>query len=269
MRKVILFVCLTLLVGCSKQQVQPGWSPVFETPIGRLNQDDYSRWQTNSAVTDPLQLFYIGNSYYDKGEFHGALYFFRKASDGGITSASYNAGLILESGKGGVSRNETEAIRFFRKAAEAGMSDAQYALGSMIYNGRGADKDPWQALYWYKKAASQGNAYAMNNIGRLYGLGEGVPQNDVEALYWCGKSAELGNRTAQSNLGRNLMRLSKNSSDKINGYMWLILGAMGGEADAMSNRDLARSSLDAQQISQAQYMAQKWLDSHPFANRSK
>jgi TPR repeat protein len=128
---------------------------------------------------------------------------YRIAADLGNADAQAHLGVLYAQGRGGLARDDTQAVHWCRKAAEQGNAHGQNNLGLLYVQGRGGlPKDDAQALVWYRKAAEQGNAFGQNNLGVMYAQGRGgLPKDDVQALYWCRKAAEQGNAQAQFNFG--------------------------------------------------------------------
>ena len=56
------------------------------------------------------------------------------------------------------------AVYWYRKAAEGGSDRIQYKLALFYEKGRGVPKDMAQAIYWYRKAAEQGYGLAQNKL---------------------------------------------------------------------------------------------------------
>jgi TPR repeat protein len=77
----------------------------------------------------------------------------------------------------------------------------------------------------YRLAAKQGDAEAQNNLGIMYANGDGVPQNNVR------------------------------------GYIWWSVAAAQGEEDAKRNRDIVAKRLTPDQLTQAQQIATRCIDS--------
>jgi uncharacterized protein len=67
-------------------------------------------------------------------------------------------------GKGGLTKDEVEAVKWFRKAAEQNLADAQYNLGVCYDSGEGVAKDEVEAYKWWLLAAGQGNDDAKHNL---------------------------------------------------------------------------------------------------------
>ena len=81
----------------------------------------------------------------------------------------------------------------------------------MYEKGRGGlPKDDVQALNWYRKAADAGEAYSMTKLGMMYQNGRGgLPQDNAQAASWYRKAAENGDADAQSALKRKLEESEK------------------------------------------------------------
>jgi TPR repeat protein len=121
--------------------------------------------------------------------------------------------------------NYTQAARLFSPLAEQGVASAQFHLGLMYENGRGVRKDHSTALTWFRKAAAQGYAGPQNNLGLIYERGRGVRKDLVRALMWYTLAATM----LHGNEGKT----------------------------AMKRRDYLTSQMTAEQIEQAEEMAQR------------
>ena len=65
----------------------------------------------------------------------------------------YHVGVLYESGRGGLPKDEAQAVSWYRKAAEAGEVRGMYSLGVMYENGGGGmSQDVPEAVIWYRKA---------------------------------------------------------------------------------------------------------------------
>jgi TPR repeat protein len=109
------------------------------------------------------------------------------------------------------------------------VASAQFHLGLMHENGRGVRKDHATALTWFRKAAAQGYAGPQNNLGLIYERGRGVRKDFVRALMWYTLAATM----LHGNEGKT----------------------------AMTRRDYLSSQMTAEQIAQAQEMAQRCRES--------
>jgi len=67
----------------------------------------------------------------------------------------------------------------------------------MYNNGQGVLKDDREAVKWYRKAAEQGYADAQNNLGLMYYSGQGVLQNHIKAYMWANLARYNGSTNAQ------------------------------------------------------------------------
>jgi hypothetical protein len=68
---------------------------------------------------------------------------------------------MYKGGRGGLAKDEWEAVRLYRLAADQGNANALFNLGVMYKNGRGGlAKDKREAARLYKLAADQGDADA-------------------------------------------------------------------------------------------------------------
>jgi TPR repeat protein len=65
-------------------------------------------------------------------------------------------------------------------------------LGFMYANGRGGlPKDDVQAVSWFRRAADAGDGLGMNSLGLMYRGGRGgLPKDDVEAVSWYRKAED-------------------------------------------------------------------------------
>ena len=62
-------------------------------------------------------------------------------------------GTMYETGRGGLVKNEAEALQWYRKSAEAD-TYGMYLLGRAYERGIGVGADRAQAIQWYRKAAA-------------------------------------------------------------------------------------------------------------------
>ena len=95
----------------------------------------------------------------------------------------------------------------------------------MYYNGQGVLQNYKEAFKWYRLAADQGDAVAQFNLGVMYYNGQGVTQNYVYA------------------------------------HMWANISAFNGGKDAVKLLDESVEKMTAKQISKAQQMVKKCIDS--------
>ena len=118
------------------------------------------------------------------------------------------------------------ALKEFRPLAESGNVSAQYNLGFMYDIGQGVIQDSKEAVKWYKLSAEQGHAKAQSNLGFMYDIGQGVIQDYAMA------------------------------------HMWFNIGAANGNEISGTNRDAIAKEMTSEDISKAQAMARKCMESN-------
>jgi TPR repeat protein len=84
----------------------------------------------------------------------------RARAEMGDAKSQERLGVAFFLGKGGLTKDEVEAVKWFRKAAEQNVADAQYNLGVCYANGQGVTEDDAEAVKWFRKAAEQNQADA-------------------------------------------------------------------------------------------------------------
>ncbi len=236
---------------------------------GRGVVQDYteaSKWYQLAAVQGYAQAQYnIGLIYHEgKGvaqDDTAALKWFRLAAAQGYAIAEYNIGFMYYMGRG-VIQNYTEALKWYKLAAAQGSAQAQYNIGIMYDNGQGVAQDYAEASKWYQLAAVQGDAIAQFSIGFMYDNGQGVVQDYAEGLKWYKLAAAQGSVQAQSNIGLMYATGQGVVQDYVRAHMWWNLAAISGDADAVKNRDILAAGMTSQQISEAQKLARKCLESN-------
>mgnify|MGYP006093238833 CR=1 FL=1 len=117
-----------------------------------------------------------------------------------LAESNYNAGLMHETGEGGVEKDMKKAFEFYLSAANLGFPLAQYNLGSYYESGEGVIQDLKKAFKWYLEAAEQGDAKAQHNVASCYEHGEGVEKDLEKAFEFCTKAAEQGEAEAMVDL---------------------------------------------------------------------
>jgi uncharacterized protein len=185
----------------------------------------------------------------------------RDAAAQGDPATQYALGLKYETGAG-VKQDFQEAVKWYRLAAERGNAIAQNALGSCYDYGKGVTSDPAQALKWYKASAQQGYAAAQFNLASLYYQGKGVERDYLSAAKWYRLAADQGLATAQYILGARYFDGEGVPQDYREAYYWVLLAMANGSDDLRGMRDYASEQLTAQQKSETQARANKWLAEH-------
>ena len=95
----------------------------------------------------------------------------------------------------------------------------------------------------------------------MYSNGEGVPENDKTAVKWYTLAAEQGLGDAQGNLGNIYARGEGVLTDTKRAYMWLNLGSYNGSKYAGENKDKIAKQMTPADISKAQDMSSRCLES--------
>lgn len=114
----------------------------------------------------------------------------RSVSPSRNTSRTYTTREMFEMGKSFYDKgNYTEALNWYKKAAENGSSDAQSELGFMYMNGEGTPVNKSEGARWLIKAGENGDAMAQRALGFMYRNGDGVPKNETKAKDWLDKAA--------------------------------------------------------------------------------
>ncbi len=182
-----------------------------------------------SAVADPA--LDDATAAFNRGDYAAAIQLLRPLAESGNSAAQYNLGMMYIQGKG-VPQSYAEGAEWYRQAADGGEPDAQRALGAMYHEGAGVPENKTEAATWYLRAAEQGDATAEFKVAYMYGTGDGVRRNYIEAYKWFSIAAT---------------RMS--ASDSFN------------HDKAIRNRDALVAGMSADQIAEAQKLAEEWKPS--------
>jgi TPR repeat protein len=139
---------------------------------------------------------------------------YKLASDQGAPGAQANLAFFYESGSGGLTKDDTEALRLYKLAADKNYAAAQTNIGRFYETARGGlTKDEAAAARYYKLAADQGYAAAQFNLGRFAESGRGgLPQDNNEAARLYKLAADQGYQAAQKALQQLNARLAQSAS---------------------------------------------------------
>ena len=74
---------------------------------------------------------------------------------------------FMQTGRGGVVKNEGAAVALYLKGAEMGRQWSQYALGNVLRDGRGVPKDEVESAYWFLKASEQSHSNATRELAKV------------------------------------------------------------------------------------------------------
>lgn len=114
-----------------------------------------------------------------------AVRWLRYAIDHGVVFAKDDLANMYLQGRG-VEKNDKVAFSLYQQGSAAGDDAATYNLGLMYETGSGIKQDYVAAAKYYKRAVERttdnpDTGCAENDLGALYALGKGVEQSDVEA----------------------------------------------------------------------------------------
>jgi TPR repeat protein len=151
----------------------------------------------------PRFAFQLGRAFANAGQYADAVLWYRKAADQGYAPAQTNLGSMYEHGRGGLPKDDNEAVRLYRLAAANGFAVAQNNLGFMYAQGRGGlRKDDKEAVRLYRLAADKGIALAEVNLGAMYEHGRGgLAKDEREAVRLYRLVADQGYPYGQTSLG--------------------------------------------------------------------
>ena len=201
---------------------------------------------------------------YDRGDYAAAAALFAWLAEEGNPTAQMRLGDLYYDGRG-VPQSDDAAMNWYRKAADAGQRQAQWRIGLMYSEGRGVSQNRREAVRWYRLAAEQGLPEAEYNLALAYDFGDGTPQDSAEAVRWYASAAEQGLALAQNNLGAMYQNGEGVAQDLGQAYKWYTIAAAHFTSSededrdrALKNRAEIASKMSAQQIAQAQALADKW-----------
>ena len=157
---------------------------------------------TNEYAQAPRFAFQLGRAFTAAGKHTDSLSWYRKAADQGYASAQASLGSMYEHGRGGLAKDDKEAVRLYRLAADQGVTTAQAQLGFMYEQGRGGlAKDEKEAVRLYRLGADKNSASAIY-LGVMYEHGRGgLAKDDKEAVRLYRLAADRGMAAAQAHLG--------------------------------------------------------------------
>jgi TPR repeat protein len=193
---------------------------------------------------------------------------FQKAAVQGHAEAQYFLGQMYHFGNG-VPKDGAKAVEWYEKAAAKGNASANSLLGQMYHSGNGVPKDAAKAAEWYQKAAAQGDASAQFTLGQMYVNGDGVPKNGSKAVEWFQKAAVQGYAAAQNKLARHYGAGEGIPRDIVLAYAWFNLAAIKADADSLTGRQWAESSLSVNELAEAQRLSSNWKKGQTIVREDK
>ncbi len=158
--------------------------------------------------------------------------------------------------------NYVKVVERLNSAAMQGDAKSQVSLAEMYYKGFGVEQDYKKAAGLLRKAAEQGNVSAQNQLGNSYYHGKGVPHDYKQAVRWYRKGAEQGDANSQIKLGIMYRDGKGVPQNFVLAHQWLNLAAAAGEEGAIAFRDWLVEKMTANQVEEAQRLAQEWTAKH-------
>ncbi len=137
--------------------------------------------------------YYIGQIYYNDGDYKNSLYWWSKSAEGDNPDSLNGLGELYRFGYG-VPKNIDQANDYYKRAAEAGNSHAQYRM-ARYYEGIGNYKE---TVKWYNLAVEQMNNDAIFGLAVFY---TDVQIDMPKAVELYKKGAENNDSDCQVELG--------------------------------------------------------------------
>ena len=145
--------------------------------------------QNFADAEDMLGMMYADPDEFGEGEpnYEQAMYWYKRASEHGDSSATYHVGEMYLNGQG-VIKDESQAFNWFKKAKEQGSVYGEYLLGKCYLEGTGVVQDKNKGIELYRSAAKY-DSDAQYALGLCYLEGNGVEKNVKKAAYYLNKAA--------------------------------------------------------------------------------
>ena len=141
---------------------------------------DSGKFERKARLGDTAAQYILGKSYFEKGNYRKAFYWYEKAAEGKNEDAMWALAHLYEEGKG-VKKSHEKALFWEKKAfnrsrvvkkllslAKSGDANSAYQLGFMYETGIKFLKNYKKAFLWYEKAASKDLAKAIYKLGIFY-----------------------------------------------------------------------------------------------------
>jgi TPR repeat protein len=130
------------------------------------------------------------------------------ASNGGLTEAQNELGLLYLSGKMGVS-DPAAGVAWLTRAAQGGHPQAQNNLATLYERGAGVERSLANAGQLYSLAANQGHGQATLALARMYGQGIGTAADLPKAWALATLAGERGEEDGTSMAGEIAAKLDE------------------------------------------------------------
>ena len=142
--------------------------------------------------------FEEGKFAYETGDYPTAVKCFYEAAQKDHAEAQFYLGRCYMHGDG-VKKSEVDAAKWYRKASDNGVSEATYNLATMLYMSDSGYMAP-EGVRMLKQAAAQDNLHAYSMLGLLYASGNAgtEPRNAAEARRCFEKVIEMGDEDVKA-----------------------------------------------------------------------
>lgn len=162
----------------------------------------------SAALLDDINAFGKLGDYYFHGvsliglkqDFGQAVRWYKKAADGGLSSAQNILGICYDKGLG-VGQNYKTSFYWYKQAAMQDDVSALFNLGNCYFSGKGVERDAEKGAEFIARAAEKGDIEAYSYLGNMYRLGKGVEKNYQLAVKWLKKACDANNPSAFADLG--------------------------------------------------------------------
>lgn len=179
---------------------------------------------------------------------------FLLAADQNDPKALWNLAVMLMAGKNGVKKDLKQAFVLCKKSAVQGFVPATATLG-ILYAKMKKTKEAFEC---WRSAALAGDAESQFNLAVAFSVGRGVEKSSLQAFEWFLKAAEQGIAEAQSKVGLLYITGLGVCVDMIEALKWFFIASRQNVAAAKANAELAKKSLDIDQVLEAERRAALW-----------
>jgi TPR repeat protein len=181
----------------------PGIPGILRNKIDFSNAIPACTEAVNEYPQTPRFAFQLGRAYFAGGKRTEAVSWFRKVAEQGYALAQAGLGQMYETGDGGLSKDDAQAMRLYRLAADQGNAIGRTGLGHMYAQGRGGlTQDDAKAVRLYRLAVDQGYPMAQVRLGHMYARGRGgLTMNESKAVRLYRLAADQGSAAGQFDLG--------------------------------------------------------------------
>lgn len=164
------------------------------------------------------------------------------------------------------------AADLYKKGAEEGDGVAALKLGLLLSEGHIPSARYGMASQWFRRACDHYVLAGCHNLGVSYEYGRGGVEKDYkQAFAYYRLAADRGYLQSQYNLGSLYSNKYVEPPDNVEGYKWMLLTQKKAQEcrsqplckwildDPPGHRSKLRARLTAQEIAQAQRLADEWV----------